>query len=73
MARTDQLNDCTLKLKYDSQLLLGIHDFLNQSQDYNSWCIEQVAAFIRSIPGCSELAQQFESEVNTNFGFSLSI
>ncbi len=64
LARTDQLKDASLKFKYNSQLLLGIHDYLNESQNYNSWCIKDVSAFIRSIPGCSKLAQLFESEVN---------
>ena len=50
--------------KYDSQLLVGINEYLkNVTTNFRSWCVKDVSDFIKSIPGCSELAYLFELQV----------
>ena len=49
----------TLSFKYDSQL---VSNNLENSQ-VNKWSIETVSNFIKSVPGCFNLACLFELEV----------
>ena len=51
----------TVSFKYDSRLLPNVE--CNYSQQVNTWSIDTVSNFIKSIPGCSKIASLFEFEV----------
>ena len=44
-----------------SKLLPGVTNICGN--DVNKWSIEQVAAFVNTLPGCAEQAKMFEEEV----------
>ena len=53
----------TLSFKYDSQL---VSNKIENSQ-VNKWTIETVSSFIKSVPGCKNLACLFELEVSYTY------
>lgn len=68
MTKTDEASDVfkTISYKYDSQLVIGSQckENGNKTADHiNSWSVQAVSNFIKSIPGCSSFASLFEFEV----------
>lgn len=62
ISKTSDTSDVfkTLSYKYDSQLVADIA--CKEDNEVNSWNIQAVSNFIKSIPGCSSFASLFELE-----------